>query len=411
MRSWRRESGSGEGARVIRRSRSTTQSVSRFRKRILTSLTRRGERQEPNAGDAPCAPSPHLPRSYCTLEMFSSSRLLLRQRPRFASLGPRASSFSTPPRLSTGVGRQVVFGVGVAGLSLGAAAYYTNKDTLDRQADAGYFSWRRLASSSTGGLQPSLAKQRWDEVYSRVSAWLQVAGQDNRLAIILAQNWLEMSEAKKTAAGLIGVFAGVWLAWRLPRRLGLGKWLAHDALSGKSVTMLTSIFSHRVRREPLALCQRCGANLLVTAPADYTPSRVQFYRPLLLHDRRLWHLQLLRTHVRHLPAAVNVSLRIFRLLCDDRPHLVSRFARLVRSSRRRSTPGARRPLVASPSTGPSLPRRVRRSLRHRLPLSTLIPQYLGVAHLPSLLPHSDRLRHLRPPPRRPRRPDPRVGLP
>ncbi|BGO91265.1 hypothetical protein NBRC10512_008243 [Rhodotorula toruloides] len=177
--------------------------------------------------------------------MFSSTRLLLRQRPRFASPALRSSSSSTPRPLSTGVGRQAAFAVGVAGLSLGAAAYYTNKDTLDRQAEAGYFSWRRLASSSTGGLQPSLAKQRWDEVYADVSRWMQTVGQENRLAVILAQNWLEMSEAKRTAAGLIGVFGGVWLAWRLPRRLGLGKWLAHDALSGKSVTMLTSTFSHR----------------------------------------------------------------------------------------------------------------------------------------------------------------------
>lgn len=148
--------------------------------------------------------------------------------------------------------RQVGFTAATVVLAIGAGAWYTNQDTLERTSSSSslFSSWSRTLSGAPGtGLQPSLARQRWEETYARASEWVaRVPG--NRLAIILAENWVEMSEAKRTSAGLIASFVGIWLAWRLPAKLGIGQWLAHQPLSGKAVTLFTSTFSHRVSPPP-----------------------------------------------------------------------------------------------------------------------------------------------------------------
>ncbi|GAA6027718.1 hypothetical protein JCM8097_007998 [Rhodosporidiobolus ruineniae] len=153
-----------------------------------------------------------------------------RRRP----LSSPLSSEALPRRITP----QLAFTVGGAGLAIGGAAYYTNKDTQDRAASSSIF--RR---SFGNGLSPSLARSRFDEAYERARRFVDKAG-GSRLAVILAENWLEMGEAKRTAAGLIASFGGVFLLWRLPGRR-IGEWLSHNPLSGKSVTLLTSVFSHR----------------------------------------------------------------------------------------------------------------------------------------------------------------------
>ncbi|POY71850.1 hypothetical protein BMF94_5211 [Rhodotorula taiwanensis] len=143
---------------------------------------------------------------------------------------------------------QVAFATATIALSVGGAAWYTNQDTLERSTSSSslFSSWSRsLSGASTPGLQPSLVRQRWEETYARAAAWVKAVGSDNRLAIILAENWVELSEAKRTCAGLIASFVGVWIAWRLPARMRVGEWLAHQPLSGRAVTLLTSTFSHR----------------------------------------------------------------------------------------------------------------------------------------------------------------------
>ncbi|GAA6001133.1 rhomboid family intramembrane serine protease [Rhodotorula paludigena] len=168
-------------------------------------------------------------------------------RRRGASSVPRPSASappSTPLVLSRRVGPQTAFALGTSALALGGAAWYTNADTLSRSAgssDSLFASWRRQLPT---GLSPTLARQRFDEAYARAAAFVQQFP-GNRLALIAAENWLELGEAKRTTVGLVAAFAGVWVAWRLPGRLNPGRWLAHDALNGKSVTLLTSVFSHR----------------------------------------------------------------------------------------------------------------------------------------------------------------------
>ncbi|TKA55194.1 hypothetical protein B0A53_02164 [Rhodotorula sp. CCFEE 5036] len=160
-------------------------------------------------------------------------------------------------------------------VAIGAGAWYTNQDTLERTSSSSsslFSSWSRTLSGAPGtGLQPSLARQRWEETYARASEWVaRVPG--NRLAIILAENWVEMSEAKRTSAGLIASFVGIWLAWRLPAKLGIGQWLAHQPLSGKAITLLTSTFSHRTLTHlgfnSIALFSFSGATFAALSHAD-----------------------------------------------------------------------------------------------------------------------------------------------
>lgn len=166
---------------------------------------------------------------------------------------------------------QVAFATATIALSVGGAAWYTNQDTLERSTSSSslFSSWSRsLSGASTPGLQPSLVRQRWEETYARAAAWVKAVGSDNRLAIILAENWVELSEAKRTCAGLIASFVGVWIAWRLPARMRVGEWLAHQPLSGRAVTLLTSTFSHRVRLHGQA------RDTVAEIEADFLPRRL-----------------------------------------------------------------------------------------------------------------------------------------
>ncbi|GAA5956323.1 hypothetical protein JCM8115_001687 [Rhodotorula mucilaginosa] len=191
---------------------------------------------------------------------------------------PFPASRTVPPAaqpISFRATRQVGFTAATVVLAIGAGAWYTNQDTLERTSSSSsslFSSWSRTLSGAPGtGLQPSLARQRWEETYARASEWVaRVPG--NRLAIILAENWVEMSEAKRTSAGLIASFVGIWLAWRLPAKLGIGQWLAHQPLSGKAITLLTSTFSHRTLTHlgfnSIALFSFSGATFAALSHAD-----------------------------------------------------------------------------------------------------------------------------------------------
>ncbi|GAA6047040.1 hypothetical protein JCM3770_004166 [Rhodotorula araucariae] len=197
---------------------------------------------------------------------------------------------STPP-ISRRIAPQLAFTAGGISLALGSAAYLTNRDTLARSPASAlaldgqgplFSSWRRRL---TTGLSPSLARQRAEEAYARAGEFVRsVPG--NRLALIAAENWLEAGEAKRTALGLIAGFAGVWILWRLPARVRLGRWLAHDALSGKSVTLLTSTFSHRtiphLLFNSLALYSFTSATFQFLNTSDSLPRATSRYEYLAL---------------------------------------------------------------------------------------------------------------------------------
>ncbi|GAA5830807.1 hypothetical protein JCM11251_001081 [Rhodosporidiobolus azoricus] len=154
-----------------------------------------------------------------------------------ASFGRRRPS-APPLELPRRIAPQLAFTVGGAGLAIGGAAYWTNKDASKRDTGSAFFR-RRQAT----GLQPEMVRSRFEEAFARARGFVDTFS-GSRPAVILAENWLEMSEAKRTAAGLIASFGGVFLLWRLPSAK-IPQLLAHHPLSGKSVTLLTSVFSHR----------------------------------------------------------------------------------------------------------------------------------------------------------------------
>ncbi|GAA5904325.1 rhomboid family intramembrane serine protease [Sporobolomyces salmoneus] len=166
-------------------------------------------------------------------------------KPTQTILSPLRTRRARPPTrtdfvLDRRVGRQFAFALSGSVLAFGGAAWMTNKDTEER--NKGYWSsWGRRHGT---GLQPDLARSRFEESFARAKAWVKQFP-NNRLVVILNEKWLEMGEAKRTQAGLIASFATVFVLWRLPASARFGKWLAHDPLSGRSITQLTSVFSHR----------------------------------------------------------------------------------------------------------------------------------------------------------------------
>jgi rhomboid-like protein len=58
-----------------------------------------------------------------------------------------------------------------------------------------------------------------------------------------AQYFLDHSELRRTCWALSGISAAVWLAWLRPRwQTAMFRRFTHDPLSGRSYTLLTSMF-------------------------------------------------------------------------------------------------------------------------------------------------------------------------
>ncbi|KAG8904377.1 hypothetical protein FRC00_014003 [Tulasnella sp. 408] len=89
-------------------------------------------------------------------------------------------------------------------------------------------------------------QQRADELHEQLKSWpTAVAFHTNRLFVILANSWLWAGEGGRVAYGITAINAGVFLAWCIPRlRPFMSRHFTHNVLSGKTYTMLTSVFSH-----------------------------------------------------------------------------------------------------------------------------------------------------------------------
>ena len=349
----------------------------------------------------------------------------------------RSTAPATPPLLfSRRAAPQLAFAVGGVGLALGTAAYLTNHDTLarspasalsDPNTDSGLFgSWRRRL---TTGLSPTLARQRADEALTHARDWVRaLGGAQNRLAVIAAENWLEAGEARRTALGLVASFAGVWIAWRLPARFNVGRWWAHDALSGKSATILTSTFSHRVR--PTLSPARPPRRSADSLPHTQTLPHLVFNSLALYSFTTATFSFLDSSDVLPRSTSKYEYLALFvsaGLVSGVASHVW--FSRVVagRLLRQYGAKATREAIVPSLGASGALslaPRRprlssvpelilcrshCRRRLRPRHPHRPLLPPDLDRPHLPPLLPSPDRPRDGRSPRRRPRRPVPRLA--
>jgi membrane associated rhomboid family serine protease len=67
-----------------------------------------------------------------------------------------------------------------------------------------------------------------------------------RAYLIMYQKWESLKESEKTIAGIIAINTIVFAAWQIPvLRPFMRRHFVHDPLSGRSLTLLTSCFSHQ----------------------------------------------------------------------------------------------------------------------------------------------------------------------
>ncbi|KAH8555756.1 hypothetical protein BGW37DRAFT_418484 [Umbelopsis sp. PMI_123] len=60
------------------------------------------------------------------------------------------------------------------------------------------------------------------------------------------QKWESLKESEKTMAAIIAINTVVFAAWQIPvLRPFMHRYFIHDPLSGRSITLLTSCFSHQ----------------------------------------------------------------------------------------------------------------------------------------------------------------------
>ncbi|KAI8579594.1 hypothetical protein K450DRAFT_164948, partial [Umbelopsis ramanniana AG] len=64
--------------------------------------------------------------------------------------------------------------------------------------------------------------------------------------MIVYQKWESWKESEKTIAAIIAINTVVFAAWQIPiLRPFMRRYFVHDPLSGRSITLLTSCFSHQ----------------------------------------------------------------------------------------------------------------------------------------------------------------------
>ncbi|KAL8292599.1 hypothetical protein RQP46_001211 [Phenoliferia psychrophenolica] len=119
--------------------------------------------------------------------------------------------------------------------------HLTNTDTEQRLA--------RLSTMTTAwrGVETGLTQSRTQDVLEHARAFVRYFGPGWRWPTIVAENYVNLNEGKRTCLGIIGIHAVIFVAWQLPPLQGFAsKYLWHHPLvRGRLITHLTSVFSHR----------------------------------------------------------------------------------------------------------------------------------------------------------------------
>lgn len=85
-----------------------------------------------------------------------------------------------------------------------------------------------------------------EDMKKRLDQYNSIPVEIKRVFLAGAQTYLSMTEAEKTMAGLIGINLLVFGAWRVPvLQPIMARYFTHNPGSGRSITLLTSCFSHR----------------------------------------------------------------------------------------------------------------------------------------------------------------------
>lgn len=149
----------------------------------------------------------------------------------------------------------ILFSIGVTGLGFGLAAIATNEDTEYWRKRVPFISrgipW--TATSFSGAMyqewRQAKAKE-WQTSFDEFVKKTMVLPQSIRsLAQYgyywVAQSWVNLTEGKEMTYKLVGCFTAAYLFSFLPITRGLARrYLSHDPLSGRVVSLFTSQFGH-----------------------------------------------------------------------------------------------------------------------------------------------------------------------
>ena len=72
-------------------------------------------------------------------------------------------------------------------------------------------------------------------------------GDDWRFPTIIGQSYINLHESQRTQLAILAVTSGVFVLWNIPVARGFAsRYLWHDPLAGRPITLITSVFAHRV---------------------------------------------------------------------------------------------------------------------------------------------------------------------
>lgn len=158
-----------------------------------------------------------------------------------------------PPTGSVKILRPAIFALGIS-----AALVYTanerDKHVQDalQSEDSRLVSWYKSLKAGDKRQANVMIRQqkkvrKWKERVDRHLKWMQsnsIPVPIQRTYLIIVNKYTSLRESKMTVLSIVAINTAVFLAWQLPPlRQAMGRNFLHNPLSGKSYTMLTSMFS------------------------------------------------------------------------------------------------------------------------------------------------------------------------
>ncbi|KAI9310802.1 hypothetical protein BX666DRAFT_2002830 [Dichotomocladium elegans] len=174
-----------------------------------------------------------------------STRYKLQREP----LIPRTIRRSPQPQLS--YVRPIVFGITACTsvFVVSAIVYDRNQVTFwDRLRKFGLRSSRQTLTIEDYLEERQLwLREKWEQTRQRLERIEFIPRDVARAYLMVVNKLLSLSEAERTIWGLVGMNVLVFGCWQIPRLMPfMTRWFLHDpSVKGRSVTLLTSVFSHQ----------------------------------------------------------------------------------------------------------------------------------------------------------------------
>ncbi|KAF9578491.1 hypothetical protein BGW38_005671 [Lunasporangiospora selenospora] len=140
--------------------------------------------------------------------------------------------------------------IAVGSFTLAAYVWEQKQVTLLKRIQA----WRakpkseRLSARDFVKEQSELLQIQWSGLLEKIR-WIQqleLPLEVQKMIFMARQRWMELTPGEVTACGIIAINSVVFGAWQVPRLTHfMNKWFTHHPGQGRSITLLTSMFSHQ----------------------------------------------------------------------------------------------------------------------------------------------------------------------